>query len=188
MKELKLKSHHYHTQLSATKFAVCTWERWAARLGNSSNGKSPVCFKVNKYICTKKEWNITLIRYKKFWTVPRRIRDKKIKALQSTWLLAPPSLQFLDANHHVEVTLGILLDHVSHIVGLPRLLWIHTHTQKNIHMVGHKSHCQPLPLLLSPLKKSPTPFGCKEFIVNSLLVFECLCVRMWVHTDKCMVM
>lgn len=34
---------------------------------------------------------------------------------------APP-LQLLDADHHVEVTLGILLDYVSHIVGLPRLL------------------------------------------------------------------
>lgn len=33
-----------------------------------------------------------------------------------------PPLQLLDAHHEVEVALGVLLDDVSHVVGLPRLL------------------------------------------------------------------
>lgn len=34
----------------------------------------------------------------------------------------PPSLQLFDAHHEVEVALGVLLDDVPHVVGLPRLL------------------------------------------------------------------
>ena len=34
----------------------------------------------------------------------------------------PPPLQLLDAHHEVEVALGVLLDDVPHVVGLPRLL------------------------------------------------------------------
>lgn len=35
---------------------------------------------------------------------------------------SPPSLQLFDAHHEVEVALGVLLNDVPHIVGLPRLL------------------------------------------------------------------
>lgn len=34
----------------------------------------------------------------------------------------PPPLQLLDAHHEVEVALGVLLDDIPHVVGLPRLL------------------------------------------------------------------
>lgn len=36
--------------------------------------------------------------------------------------LCPPSLQLLDAHHKVEMALGVLLNDISHIIGLPCLL------------------------------------------------------------------
>lgn len=44
------------------------------------------------------------------------------KWIYSVQLSSLPSLQLLDPHHEVEVTLGVLLDHISHIVWLTRLL------------------------------------------------------------------
>lgn len=44
------------------------------------------------------------------------------KWIYSVQLCSLPSLQLLDPHHEVEVTLGVLLDHISHIVWLTRLL------------------------------------------------------------------
>lgn len=37
-------------------------------------------------------------------------------------VVVSPSLELFNADHHVQVALGILLDHVSHVVGFPCLL------------------------------------------------------------------
>lgn len=118
---------------------------------------------------------------KKFMTRRQKQAQNKSKR--------PPSLQLLDANHHVKVTLGILLNHVSHIVGFPGFLWIQSHTdphaqEKRTHMVGHKSHCQSQPLLLSPPKTSSTPLGAKGFIVSSMCVL-CACVNVCMRIHWC---
>lgn len=59
-------------------------------------------------------------------------------------LVVSPSLELFNANHHVQVALGILLDHVSHVVGFPCLLpSVETEGGKNSR---DKSQCPSGPL------------------------------------------
>lgn len=54
----------------------------------------------------------------------RKMWKESNKAKSSTVdvLVVSPSLELFNAHHHIQVALGILLDHVSHVVGFPCLL------------------------------------------------------------------
>jgi len=38
-------------------------------------------------------------------------------------LIYRPTLQFFDADHHIEMTLRVLFNDVTHVIRLPRLLY-----------------------------------------------------------------
>lgn len=55
--------------------------------------------------------------------------------------IRPPSLQLFDAHHEVEVPLGVLLDDVPHIVGLPSLLRAERRSPQGPHSAHWEAAC-----------------------------------------------
>lgn len=98
----------------------------------------------------------------------------------------PPSLQLLDANHHVKVTLGILLNHVSHIVGFPGFLWIQSHRPTRTRKTHTHGRTQKPLSITTSVAQSPknilNPPWVQRVHCQLNVCFVCMCKCVHVHT------